>query len=143
MCLLLMAMMGGLAWFHHNQLGRETVAHGGMNQSDKEHYRKLGVDCLETYTMQGYEATETIFRMFTLNQHDFYSLNPGMSATLSAGDVICIRGMYGLTPGGVSFTTPSWFWPAVAMAAAGAGFFASRLMTQIQTSKAQPTLSLV
>jgi hypothetical protein len=29
--------------------------------------------------LQGYEGPETVFRMFSLNQHDFYNLNPGQS----------------------------------------------------------------
>eukprot|EP00197_Chlamydomonas_leiostraca_P000301 CAMPEP_0202887858 /NCGR_PEP_ID=MMETSP1391-20130828/42899_1 /ASSEMBLY_ACC=CAM_ASM_000867 /TAXON_ID=1034604 /ORGANISM="Chlamydomonas leiostraca, Strain SAG 11-49" /LENGTH=139 /DNA_ID=CAMNT_0049571157 /DNA_START=196 /DNA_END=615 /DNA_ORIENTATION=+ len=95
------------------------VYHGAMSQETKEKYLAKGVDCQETYEMQGYESPETIFRMFSLTQHDFYLLNPGVGMDFPAGMVICVKGIWGVS----NMDKPmAWFWPTMAVVAAVAGF---------------------
>lgn len=46
------------------------------------HMLCMQLKCRILAHVQGYESPETIFRMFSLSQHDFYNLNPGTGMCL-------------------------------------------------------------
>eukprot|EP00798_Chlamydomonas_sp_ICE-L_P021282 gene21282-28204_t len=128
---LLIAIVMSALFFHHQHSEHLVSAtHGRMSKETKEAFLKEGIDCMEVYEVQGYEGPESIFRMFQLSQHEYHNLNPGKGIFFNQGDVLCVKGIFGL-----SETHPFvWFWPIVVAGLAIAGFLSSVVISKVKSA---------
>ncbi|KAG2497417.1 hypothetical protein HYH03_004572 [Edaphochlamys debaryana] len=121
---LIVLVIASVVYFQNHQHHLLSVAGGSMSMATKKRFWAQGIDCQEVYEVQGYESPESLFKMFSLTQHQFYQLNPGMGMNVRQGDVICIKGLFD-----VSTHAMSSFWPvaiggALALAGIGAAAYA-------------------
>ncbi|PNW82711.1 hypothetical protein CHLRE_06g290850v5 [Chlamydomonas reinhardtii] len=111
-----MALFGGffvtlvvlIGYFQYHQHQLLSVAGGSMSMETKKHFWSLGIDCQEVYEVQGYESPESLYKMFSLTQHQFYQLNPGIGMAVKQGDNICVKGLVDVS---ARAYTMSSFWP--------------------------------
>ncbi|EFJ52563.1 hypothetical protein VOLCADRAFT_86786 [Volvox carteri f. nagariensis] len=102
---LLAAVVGAVVYFQFHQQHLLSVAGGSMSMDTKKKFWSQGIDCQEVYEVQGYESPESLFKMFTLTQHQFYQLNPGIGMSVKRGDIVCVKGVFDVSAHAM---TPMW-----------------------------------
>lgn len=119
--MLLAVVVCAVVYFQSHQKYLMHVQSGSMSMETKKKFWSEGIDCQEVYEVQGYESPETVYKMFTLTQHQYYQLNPGSGMSLKQGTVLCVKGVFDISA--KSMTNP-WVWPVlmgVVIVGAGAG----------------------
>lgn len=103
-----------------------------MSLETKKHFWAHGIDCQEVYEVEGYESVESLYKMFSLTQHQFFQLNPGLGMSIKRGAVVCVRGLTD-----VSTHAMSAFWPVAIGGALAVAGIAAAAYAKISSSRHQ------